>query len=239
MLGETYRKIKLYDEAISCLETAIAADKEFALAHFELGMAYRSQADKLYVGPTLKQQHDEEYEKAIEHLKEAIRLLPDDEEIIATLGGTYRRYRKFQDALDCYNQALKLNPVSSYALGNIALLSWHEGKLDDSRRAYIRTEQLANKRIATEISYEPFSDHYDLAMSQLVLGRKEDALKNYRTAVDLTLALENFEGVLDGLSFLGEVVDKYPIEGLNDAIAIVKSGKAEMETRLAKPVSLE
>jgi tetratricopeptide (TPR) repeat protein len=149
MLGETYRKIKLYDEAISCLETAIAADKEFALAHFELGMAYRSQADKLYVGPALKQQHDEDYVKAIEHLKEAIRLLPDDEENIATLGGTYRRYGKYQDALDCYNQALKLKPDSSYALGNIALLSWHEGRLDDSRRAYTLTEQLVNKLIAT------------------------------------------------------------------------------------------
>ena len=239
ILGQTYRKIKLYDEAISCLKTAIAADKEFALAHFELGMAYRSQADKLYADPASKQQHDEEYERAIEYLKEAIRLLPDDEESIAALGGTYRRFGKYQDALDCYERAFKLNPDSSYALGNIALLSWHEGKLDDSRRAYIRTEQLANKRIATEISYEPFWDYYDLAMSELVLGRKEDALKNYRTAVDLTLALENFEGVLDGLSFLGEVVDKYPIEGLNDAIAIVKSGKAEMETRLAKPVSLE
>jgi tetratricopeptide (TPR) repeat protein len=234
ILGQTYRKIKLYDEAIVCLRTAIAVDEEFALAHFELGMAYRSQADKLYVGPTLKQQHDEEYEKAIESLKEAIRLLPDDEEIIAALGGTYRRYGKYQDALDCYNQALKLNPDSSYALGNVALLSWHEGKLDDSRRAYNRTEQIANKRIATEISYEPFWDYYDLAMAKLVLGRKDEALKDYQTAVDLTLTPENFQSVLDGLSFLKEVEDKYPIDGLNDAITIVEAGKAQAESRLAK-----
>jgi tetratricopeptide (TPR) repeat protein len=57
ILGEIYRKIGLYDEAIVCLETAIAAEKEFALAHFELGMAYRSQADKLYGDQLLKQQH--------------------------------------------------------------------------------------------------------------------------------------------------------------------------------------
>jgi tetratricopeptide (TPR) repeat protein len=171
-LGETYRKIKLYDEAINCLKTAIAADKEFAPAHFELGMAYRSQADMLYGDSTSKRQHDEEYERAIEYLKEAVRLLPDDEENIATLGGTYRRFGKYQDALDRYNQALKFNPDSSYALGNVALLAWHEGRLDDSRRAYTRTEQIANKRIATEISYETFWDYYDLAMSKLVFGSK-------------------------------------------------------------------
>lgn len=44
ILGETYRKIGSYGEAIACLETAIAAEKEFALAHFELGMAYRNRA---------------------------------------------------------------------------------------------------------------------------------------------------------------------------------------------------
>ncbi len=234
ILGQTYRKIESYDEAIVCLETAIAADKEFALAHFELGLAYRSQADKLYSDPALKQQHDKEYEKAIEYLKEAVRLLPDDEENIATLGGTFRRYGKYQDALDCYNQALKLNPDSSYVLGNIALLSWHEGKLDDSRRAYTRTEQIANKRIATEISYEPYWDYYDLAMAKLVLGRKDEALKDYQAAVDVTSTPGNFQSVLSGLSFLKEVEDNYPIVGLNDAITIVEAGKAQAESRLAK-----
>ncbi len=106
MLGQIYRKIGSYDEAIDCLETAIASEKEFALAHFELGIAYRSQADKLYDDPALKQQHDQEYGKAIEHLNEATRLLPGDEEIIATLGGTYRRYGKYQDALKCYNRGI-------------------------------------------------------------------------------------------------------------------------------------
>jgi tetratricopeptide (TPR) repeat protein len=59
MIGQTSRKNKLYDEAIVCLNTAIAADQEFAPAHFELGMAYRSQADKLYADPALKQQYNE------------------------------------------------------------------------------------------------------------------------------------------------------------------------------------
>jgi tetratricopeptide (TPR) repeat protein len=234
MLGQIYRKIGSYDEAIECLETAIASEKEFALAHFELGIAYRNQADKLYADLSLKQQHDQEYEKAIVHLKEATSLLPDDEEIIATLGGTYRRYGKYQDALNCYNRALDLNPDSSYALGNVASLSWHEGKLDDSRKAYGRTEELANKRIATEISYEPFWDYYDRAMAKLALGQTDEALKDYQAAAKITFNLENFKSVLDGLYFLKEVKDKYPIVGLDDAITIVETAKAEAESRIAK-----
>lgn len=234
MLGVTYRMIRSYDKAIDCLETAIASEKEFSLAHFELGMAYRNQADKLYSDPALKQQHDKEYDKAIEHLKAATLLLPNDEEIIATLGGTYRRYGKYQDALDCYNQALKLNPDSSYALGNVALLSWHEGKLDDSRKAYRRTEEIAINRIHSNISYEPFWDYYDLAMAKLVLGQTDEALKDYHAAAKITFNPEHFKSILDGLSFLKEVEDKYPIAGLGEAITIVEARKAEAESNIAK-----
>jgi tetratricopeptide (TPR) repeat protein len=234
ILGEIYRKIGSYDEAIDCLKIAIATEKEFALAHFELGMAYRSQADKLYGDPSSKQQHDEEYDKAIEHLSKAKRLLPDDEEIIATLGGTYRRYRKYQDALNYYHQALDLNPDSSYALGNVASISWHEGKLDDSRKAYRRTEELATGRIHSNISYEPFWDYYDRAMAKLVLGPKDEALDDYRSAAKLTFNPENFQSVLDGLIFLKEVENLYPISGLNEALAIVEAGKTEAENRIAK-----
>jgi tetratricopeptide (TPR) repeat protein len=204
------------------------------LAHFELGIAYRSQADKLYDDPALKQQHDQEYGKAIEHLNEATRLLPGDEEIIATLGGTYRRYGKYQDALKCYNRALELNPDSSYALGNVALLSWHEGKLDEARSAYRRTEEIATKRIDAKVSYEPFWDYYDRAMAKLVVGRKDEALEDYRLAAKLTFNPAHFKSVLTGIYFLKEVEDKYPIDGLNEALSIVDFARTEAENRIAK-----
>lgn len=234
MLGQTYRAIGSYDEAIDCLVTAIAYEKDFPQTHFELGMAYRSRADKFYGDPKCKQQHDEAYDKAIEHLKEATSLLPFDEEIIATLGGTYRRYEKYEDALNCYKRAIEINPNSSYALGNISLLSWHEGKLDDSRKAFRRTEELATKRIDTKISYEPCWDYYDRAMAKLALGREDEALGDYRLAVKLTYNPENFKSVLDGILFLKEVEDTYPIVGLDNAFVIVQAGKDEAEKHIGK-----
>ncbi len=101
-------------------------------------------------------------------------------------------------------------------------------------KAYRRTEELANKRIATKISYGPFWDYYDRAMAKLVLGPKDEALDDYRLAAKLTFNPENFKSVLDGFSFLKGVEDKYPIVGLNDAITIVEAGKAQAESNIAK-----
>lgn len=231
MLGKTYRGVESYDEAINHLEAAINHEKDFPEAHFELGMAYRSRADKLYSGSEYKQEHDEEYNKAIEHLKEAVRLLPEDEENVATLGGTYRRYQKYRDALDCYQRAFKINPNSSYALGNITLLLWHEGQLDQARKAFSLTEELATKRIDAKISYEPCWDYYDRAMAKLALGRESEALEDYRLAIRFTYNPEYFKSVLNGIFFLKEVEDRYPITGLNDALLMIEGAKAEAEKR--------
>jgi hypothetical protein len=71
-------------------------------------------------------------------------------------------------------------------------------------------------------------------MAKLVLGPKDEALDDYRSAARLTFNPENFKSVLDGLFFLKEVEDQYPIVGLNDAITIVETAKAEAESRIAK-----
>ena len=71
-------------------------------------------------------------------------------------------------------------------------------------------------------------------MANLVLGLKEEALNDYRSAAKLTFNPEHFKSVLTGLYFLKEVEDKYPIDGLNEALAIVEFAKTEAENRIAK-----
>ena len=56
----------------------------------------------------------------------------------------------------------------------------------------------------------------------------------YRSAAKLTFNPENFNSVLNGLHFLKEVEDQYPIDGLNEALAIVESAKTEADNRIAK-----
>jgi tetratricopeptide (TPR) repeat protein len=230
ILGRTYRGISSYNRAITCLETSIEVDPSFAPAHYELGLAYRSRADKLYDEKD-EFKHEEEYDKAIEQMKLAIKLQPNFEDAIASLGGTYMRAKDYRHALIYYKRVLEVKSDSSYALGNVATLAWHEGDISTALEAFKRTEEVANKRIDVG-SYEPYWDYYDRGMARLVLGNKVAALNDYRRAVELTRSPEHFGSVLSSLRFLQEIEDKYPIDGLNEAVEMVTQATAEAEERV-------
>lgn len=232
ILGRTYRGISSYDQAITCLETSVKAEPSFAQAHFELGIAYRNRADKLYFAPDDEMRRDEEYEKAIEQIKLAVKLQPRDEEILGALGGIYRRAKDYKRALMYYKQVRDVNQDLSYAVGNIAILAWHEGNRASSLEAFKRTEELATKRINSGLSYDPFWDYYDRGMARLVLGHKDAALSDYQTAIDLTRSPEHFKSVVDGLQFFKEVEDKYPLNGLDEVLGMVTEASLEAEARM-------
>jgi tetratricopeptide (TPR) repeat protein len=224
-LGRVYSNRGIYDRAIDCLEDAITNDTSFAQAHMELGLAYRRRAESMYTQND--QQLTIEYEKAIQYLQEATRLLPNYEDALAGLGAIYRRMKRYREALDYYKQAFKADPSSSYALGNVATIGWHEGEMETAREAFQRTGELATARIDTGSSFEPFWDYYDRALAKLVLGQKEAALSDYDIAVKRTDGPKNFQSVLDTLNFLQEVQDKYPIEGLQEVIHIIEDARVK------------
>jgi tetratricopeptide (TPR) repeat protein len=232
ILGRTYRGISSYDQAITCLTTSVEMEPSFAQAHLELGVAYRNRADKLYFALDDEMRRDEEYEKAIEQIKLAAKLQPKDEDILGTLGGIYRRANDYKRALMYYKQVREINPDSSYAAGNIAVLAWHQGDRAVSLEAFRHTEELATKRIGSGLSYDPFWDYYDRGMARLVLGNKDAALSDYRTAIDLTRSPEHFKSVVDGLQFFKDVEDKYPLDGLDEALNLVTEASLEAEARM-------
>ncbi len=229
-LGRIYNDIGAYDLSIEHLTTALAADPDLPQTHKELGFAYRLQADREY-----QRTHDAEkrfsaYTRAIEHFRRANELLPNYEEAIAGLAGTYRRLNQYALALDYYKLARKANPQSSYAISNIAALALHEGDIETALPAFEQTMETAQKRIAARASEEPYWDYYDLSMAILVL-KKGDAVAAYKAAIELTPASGVFQSVLDGLAFLKEAESKYPIEHLDEVIAMVTKAKAAMEVQ--------
>ncbi len=231
ILGRTYRGISSYDQAISCLETAVIEEPDFAPAHLELGMAYRNRADKLYQVLQDELRHEEEYDRAIEQMKLAIRLQPNDWEALGALAGLYRRAKDYRHALIYYKRVCEVQPDSSYALGNIAILAWHEGDRQTALETFRFTEELATRRIEAASSYDPYWDYYDRGMARLVLGSKNAALADYRAAIGLTRSPEHFKSVLDGLKFFKEVEDRYPINGLDEVIEMVRLESNEAEAR--------
>jgi tetratricopeptide (TPR) repeat protein len=233
ILGRAYRNIGYYDQAITCLTISVESDPSFAQAHFELGIAYRDRANKLYSAPDDEMRRDEEYEKAIDQVKLALRLQPNDEDILSTLGSISRQAKDYKRALMYYKQVSNVDPNSSYAVGNIAILTWHEGIRASSLEAFRHTEELATKRIDSGISDEPFWDYYDRATARLVLGNKDAALSDYRTAIHLTHNLEPLRAVLDNIKFLKEVEDKYPLDGLDEALKLLMEVSFNAEEGIA------
>ena len=258
MLGRIYSGGKSYARAITCLKTAIGSEHDFPEARMELGLVLRRQTDQQFEEATkgktkdlndegLKKalkQRDDGYLEAIQYLREAETSLPGDEDILGALGGIYRRWEVYQRALTYYQDALSANPNSSYALGNVASLSYHLGHLFIARQAFEETIPLATKRIDAQDSREPWWDYFDWGMAKLVLRQIGDATKeyeagetaidDYKKAIELTLHSENFESVLSGLNFLGEAQSKYNPPGIpemDEVITLIKTAKVEMEAR--------
>jgi tetratricopeptide (TPR) repeat protein len=227
-LGRACMNDGLYEDAVSYLRVAIKEDAEFGQAFMQLGLAIRFQADRNYGHTHDEDQHDAAYHEAIDCLKHASELLPDSDDAFASLGGTYRRLNKYQRSLEFYKKALKVNPKSSYARGNVGLLAWHIGDIETADETFREVETIATEHIETISSDELYWDYYDRGQARLILNQKKSAIQDYRTAIVLTRAPGEFQSVIDGLKFLLEVKEKYPIDGLEDALEMVEDALTKL-----------
>jgi tetratricopeptide (TPR) repeat protein len=222
VLGRIYSGAGYYEEAIQSFQAAIAAQPRYPEAEMELGLAYRRQGE-YQQGPNVQTMRESDYEKAKEHLQKAIELQPDYEDALSTLGGLYRREGDYERAFEYYRKAYQANHDSSYALGNVASLAWYLGRIDEARKYYERTELVSSMRTMDGHS-EIYWDYYDLALAQLVLGKTEEAKKNYQKAIGDTPGVVQFDSVLNVLKFLQNA--KEPIAGLKEVIQTIEKEKA-------------
>ena len=193
-LGRIYSGASYFDDAISAFTRATKTNPNFAEAWRELGLAYRRRGEEM--------REPEDSNKALECLKKAIALKPNDDDAYAIIGGLYRRLGDYKRSLANYEQAYRINPASSYALSNMASLSWFLGEVVEAKKYFTDTEIAASTRISKGIP-EGYWDYYDLALAQLVLG-KPSAMDSYKQAIIATPTpgKEKFKSVLDNLQFL-------------------------------------
>ena len=225
-LGRIYSGIGYYEEAIVAFHRAIDAQPQYAEAEKELGLAYRMRGD-YQKGLNAQELRKNDYENAKKHLLKAIELQPGYVDSLSSLGGIYRREGDYQNALEYYERAYRADTNSSYALGNVASLSLYLGMKDEAKSYYLLTEATATVR-----TKEPFSeiywDYYDLALAQLVLGKVDEAKKNYQKAIGYTPGTTQFDSVLNVLYFLQKA--KEPIPGLDDVVDMIEK---ERSTKIA------
>ncbi len=227
-LGRAYSIEERYDEAIECLDSATKADGHFYQGWFQLGLNYRYRGT--HQQDTTKR--DADYQQATQHLERAINLHSNYWQALGTLGGLYRRLGNYEEALKCYRRAFEVGPNTSYGPGNIAILSYHLGKLDDAQHYFRLTEKLAYERIQTGQEEEPYWDYYDLAMAQFVLGslnkdegQKAAALDIYKQAIQKTTGKEAYDGVIGTLQLLQEA--KFNPLDVSEIVAMLKDAQAK------------
>jgi tetratricopeptide (TPR) repeat protein len=158
-------------------------------------------------------------------LQEAIRQNPEDFDALAILGGLYRRQQDYRRALEYYQQAVAADPTSAYALGNVASLAWYLGDEKLAREMFIRTGQAAQERLDTLESLEPYWDYFDLGLSQLMLGKTEDAKQSYAKAIEFTPSKVHFEGVLNNFSLLKKNTHAHPISGIDEIMEMIEAAR--------------
>src|SRR6266496_872413 len=214
-LGRIYSGTGYYDDAITAFKAALSVTSNFAEAEMELGLAYRRRGEA-QKGPDAETLRNADYDEALVHLKRAIDLRPN-----------------YEDARKYYAQAQIADPSSSYALGNVASLSWYLGEKNDAKRYFILAEAAAKVRILNAgRTPEIYWDYYDQALAQLVLGEinnskamKDEALQTYAAATRLTPGIIQLNSVLNNLNLLQKAQEH--IDRLDTAIAMLEEAKTQ------------
>ena len=104
-LGSLYLDKKLFVQSITLLQKALKADKNLpgenqALIHNAMGYAYFAQ---------------EQYDIAIRHYKDALKLYPEYVIALNNLGNVYEKKQMIVKAVETYKEALQKNPENKIA----------------------------------------------------------------------------------------------------------------------------
>ena len=120
--GEVDLAIEAYQKA---LENMLYANPQFP--HLNLGVAYLSR---------------NEYRKAILHLEEAIRFVPNYVDAYNNLGRAYEGLGQYGKAKVYYEKALEFNPQYVNAYLNLGKLSYRSGERQKAREYFIQVIRL-------------------------------------------------------------------------------------------------
>jgi tetratricopeptide (TPR) repeat protein len=131
------------------------------MAHNNLGLALEKQG---------------EFEKALVHYNEAIKLKPTFAEPNNNMGIVFQKQGKFGDAFSAYVRATLLDPVFPEAYNNLGAVLEKLGRLEEAAQNY-----------AKAINLDPvYADpHFNPGNTFSRLGRLQEAIDEYRKALEI------------------------------------------------------
>jgi superkiller protein 3 len=149
------------EAAIAAYEQAITLDPQYVAPFYGLGILYSAQLG--------------DYEKAVEAFTRGLRHNPDNAFLTASLGSTYARMGRIDEALVTLQQAHALDPANAFVQSWLSILYLHRKRYDDAIAA-------CQREITLEDAHSP---HRLLGLIYDARGQTEAALAELEQAVAL------------------------------------------------------
>jgi len=192
-------KQKEYNQAVDIVNSIIEENPNYAPAHRRMGLFLM---------------HSPSQEKALNHLKKALELVPDDGENWIALGVFHQRRKKWRESLEAFHQALRYRPEDGIVL--YKLLQIYR-TIKNFQAALTIIEKLR------KIDPENIQYHWQHAQLLQEAGKNKEALQEYdhlveseREDIPVEAIEEWYELIIDFGStgkarrWLKEVSEKHP-----------------------------
>jgi serine/threonine protein kinase/tetratricopeptide (TPR) repeat protein len=164
------------------------------------------------------------YPKAIEAYGNLAKVSPDNPDIQFALGSIYESSGDFDKAREFYRKLLTANPKDTttlVAIGRVEIYSGNsQASLDPLNRALSLAIQAGNQEQKATILHILGAAYY-------TLNKPDDALQNYKQALEIRRGLGLKKGVADGLSMIASTYDglgksDLALKNYNDALQIYR-----------------
>src|SRR6202171_456710 len=173
-----------------------------------------------------------DYPRAIEAYQNLAKVLRDNPDIEAALGVIYENSSDFAKAREFYQKLLAANPkdiITLLAIGRVEILSGNpQASLDPLNRALSLAIQVDNQEQKGTILHV-------LGAAYSSLNKPDDALQNYKQALEIRRRLGQKKGIADGLSMMAQTYDglgksDLALKNYNDALQIYREIGDQQDT---------
>jgi serine/threonine protein kinase/tetratricopeptide (TPR) repeat protein len=240
-------------EAVKALQAAIHEDPEFALAYSRLAetdsvLGYDNEAEQLarkavelseklppaekYLIAANHFRIAKDYPKAAEAYQNLAKVSPDNSDIESALGSVYENSGDFAKAREFYQKVLAANPkdiTTLLAIGRVEILSGNpQASLDPLNRALSLAIQVDNQEQKGTILHA-------LGIAYSSLNKPDDALQNYKQALEIRRSLGQKKGIADGLNMMANTYgglgkSDLALKNYNDALQIYREIGDQQDT---------
>jgi tetratricopeptide (TPR) repeat protein len=156
-----------------------------------------------------------DFDSAVHHFKEVVRIDPLRAGALVNLGAVYNRLGQHEDALAVLRRAIQLAPGKAEGFYNLALVYRQMEQIDLAVQAY---------REACRLNPKMYDAHYNLANIYLEKEQFNQAISHYRSALE---ARPNWEKA------------KLALEAVLDAQRAIEGSPSEMSMEAVKPAKLD